>query len=74
MAAAQLLLDGAPLELLQPPDDERRLFLGQMTVKGERGLLKIPADYFIRLRHNPFYSLLETRAVDWVVTHSQRQK
>jgi alpha-beta hydrolase superfamily lysophospholipase len=63
-----------PLYGRQPPDDERRLFLGQMTVKGERGLLKIPADYFIRLRHNPFYSLLETRAVDWVVTHSQRQQ
>lgn len=62
-----------PLYGRHPPDDERRLFLGQMTVKGERGLLKIPADFFIRLRHNPFYSLLETRAVDWIITHTQHQ-
>ena len=63
-----------PLYGRQQPDDERHLFLGQMIVKGERGLLKIPADSFIRLRHNPFYSLLETRAVDWIITHTQRQK
>ena len=63
-----------PLYGRQPPDDERHLFLGQMTVKTERGLLKIPADSFIRLRHNPFYSLLETRTVDWIITHTQRQK
>ncbi len=63
-----------PLYGRQPPDDERHLFLGQMTVQGERGLLKIPADYFIRLRHNPFYSLLEKRAVDWVIANSGRQQ
>jgi hypothetical protein len=63
-----------PLHGRQPPDDQRFLFLGQMTVTGERGLLKIPADYFLRLRHNPFYSLLERRAVDWVIANSGRQQ
>ncbi len=59
-----------PLYGMSPPADEKHLFLGQMTVKGERGLLRIPADHFIRLRHNPFYSLLEERALDWVITHT----
>lgn len=59
-----------PLYGMSPPADEKLLFLGQMAVKGERGLFRIPADYFVRLRHNPFYSLLEKRALDWVITHT----
>jgi hypothetical protein len=37
-----------------------------MAMKGELRLLKIPADHFIRLRHNPFYALVKERALDWV--------
>jgi alpha-beta hydrolase superfamily lysophospholipase len=59
-----------------PPDDplygrvapvsEDHLYLGQIAVQGERGLLKFPSDMLLRLRHNPFYELLETRAIEWV--------
>jgi hypothetical protein len=59
-----------------PPDDPlygRREFaghdglhLGEMGVRGERGLLKFPSDWLLRLRYNPFYDLLEERVIEWV--------
>lgn len=55
-----------PLYGLQPPEDKGSLYLGQMAIKGERGLLKIPDDALLRLRCNPFYKYLENRALDWV--------
>lgn len=58
-----------------PPDDplygrERQadsdlVFLGQIAIKGERGLLLFPADWLLRLRHNPFYPFVEARVVEW---------
>jgi hypothetical protein len=29
-------------------------------------LLKIPSDFLIRLRYNPFYAFLETRVLEWL--------
>ena len=55
-----------PLYGRQPPDDPKILFLGQMAIQGERGLLKISTDWLLRLRHNPFYDFLESRAIDWM--------
>lgn len=55
-----------PLYGAQPPAAGDELFLGQIAVKGERGLLRIPADWLMRLRHNPFYDLLEERTLEWV--------
>lgn len=59
-----------------PPDDplygQRQtgnndlLHLGQIAFKGERDLLKFSADWLMRLRHNPFYDFLQTRAIEWV--------
>ncbi len=42
------------------------LFLGQMALQGERGLLLIPADWLMRLRHNPFYSYLDSSTLAWM--------
>ena len=53
-----------------PPKKEGTLFLGQIALQGERGLLKIPGDFMFRLRFNPFYSYLETRVVDWLINGS----
>ena len=55
-----------PLYGQYPPDNKNILFLGQMSIKGERGLMKIPADWLIRLRHNPFYEYLERRVLNWL--------
>jgi hypothetical protein len=41
------------------------LFLGEMAMQGERGLLKLPADWLLRMRYNPFYDVIEKRTLDW---------
>lgn len=55
-----------PLYGAGPPPDRQLVFLGQVAVQGERGLLLLPADWLIRLRHNPFYPYLARRTVDWI--------
>ncbi|MGC1955508.1 MAG: alpha/beta fold hydrolase [Gammaproteobacteria bacterium] len=55
-----------PLYGQQPSTSDDLIFLGQMAIQGERGLLKLPGDWLLRLRHNPFYALLETRLLEWV--------
>jgi alpha-beta hydrolase superfamily lysophospholipase len=48
------------------PLDGDFIFLGDLAIRGERGLLKIPEDWLLRMRYNPFYSYLEERVLDWV--------
>jgi hypothetical protein len=55
-----------PLYGQGPPGKKDIIFLGQMAIQGERGLLKIPSDFLIRLRYNPFYAFLETRVLKWL--------
>ena len=55
-----------PLYGQRPPGNEDVLFLGQMAIQGERGLLKLPSDWLLRLRHNPFYDYLERRVLERV--------
>lgn len=55
-----------PIYGQRPPNSEEFLFLGQMALQGERGLLTIPPDWMFRLRYNPFYDYLEKRSLDWV--------
>ncbi len=55
-----------PLYGVNPPLDKDRIYLGNLAIQGERGLLKVPENWLLRLRFNPFYSYLEERAVDWV--------
>ncbi len=55
-----------PLYGQRPPGNEDVLFLGQMAIQGERGLMKISPDWLLRLRYNPFYDYLERRVLEWV--------
>ena len=55
-----------PLYGQRAPENADFIFLGQMAMQGERGLLKIPTDWMIRLRYNPFYDYLESRMLEWV--------
>jgi alpha-beta hydrolase superfamily lysophospholipase len=57
---------GDPLYGRYPPEDSQQLFLGEIPLRGERGLLKISSDWLLRLRNNPFYDYLEQRTLDWV--------
>ena len=52
----------------RPPDNKDFLFLGQMGLQGERGLLRISTDWQFRLRYNPFYDYLEQRSIEWITT------
>jgi hypothetical protein len=61
-----------PLYGQRPPDYDKVLFLGQMAIQGERGLLKISYDWLVRLRHNPFYDYLEGRTLQWLDSVNQR--
>jgi hypothetical protein len=62
-----------PLYGLPPAEKSDTIFLGQMAVQGERGLLKFPADWLLRLRHNPFYDFLENRVLEWLDGPSRRR-
>lgn len=62
-----------PLYGQRPPDNENVLFLGQMALQGERGLLKIPYDWLLRLRHNPFYDFLEKQTLVWIDNANKRE-
>ena len=55
-----------PLYGRRPPESKDVLFLGQMAIQGERGLLTLPLEWLLRLRHNPFYDYLEARVLAWV--------
>jgi len=55
-----------PLYGRGPPPDDGSLFLGQQAIQGERGLIRVPPDWLLRLRHNPFYPYLEARALTWI--------
>ena len=49
-----------------PPDSTDVLYLGQIGIRGERGLLRISSDWLLRLRYNPFYTVLEARVLEWL--------
>jgi alpha-beta hydrolase superfamily lysophospholipase len=55
-----------PLYGQRPPGNQDVLFLGQMAIQGERGTLVLPAEWLLRLRHNPFYAYLEARTLAWI--------
>ena len=44
----------------RPPGSDS-IFLGNVDLQGERGLLAVPADGFMRLRHNPFFPYIAAR-------------
>jgi alpha-beta hydrolase superfamily lysophospholipase len=54
-----------PLYGRRPPGNDDILFLGEMAMQGERGVLKLPAEWVLRLRYNPFYAFLERRVLEW---------
>jgi len=47
------------------PEDEG-LHLGNIAVRGERGVISIPASAMLRLRWNPFYSYVEKRIMNFI--------
>jgi alpha-beta hydrolase superfamily lysophospholipase len=55
-----------PLYGRNPPGNGDIIFLGQLAIQGERGLLKLSGDWLLRLRHNPFFDYMESRILEWL--------
>jgi alpha-beta hydrolase superfamily lysophospholipase len=60
-----------PLYGRYPPKEPNQVFLGELAIRGERGVLKVPAQWLLRLRHNPFYAYQERRVIDWIARANQ---
>ena len=54
-----------------PPVEDESLHLGDIPMRGERGLNKIPGEWLLRMRYNPFYDVLETRVLQWMQDATQ---
>ena len=48
-----------------PRKSDIHLHLGDIALRGERGVLQIPADEMLRLKSNPFYPFLEQKVVEF---------
>lgn len=55
-----------PLYGRYPPESRERVFLGELAMRGERGVLKVPAQWLLRLRYNPFYDYQAQRVLHWL--------
>lgn len=55
-----------PLYGGQPGSDSPGIQLGTLALRGERGVLQIPAAQMLRLRWNPFYNYLESRSLEFL--------
>ena len=42
------------------------IVLGALAPRGERGMLRLSADYFMRARYNPFFSYQAERLTEWL--------
>jgi hypothetical protein len=62
-----------PLYGVHRPEDPNKIFLGEMAMKGERGLVKLPGDWLLRMRYNPFYELVEKRVLEWIAAAEGRE-
>jgi alpha-beta hydrolase superfamily lysophospholipase len=73
ISLSHVALPISPHDLLYgefPPERKGVLYLGQIDIRGERGLLRISSDWLLRLRYNPFYTVLETRLFEWLDDHT----
>lgn len=55
-----------------PPPDFTGIHLGNIALRGERGVLRIAASEILRLRWNPFYPYLEGRVRDFLALGEER--
>lgn len=50
-----------------PQIEGRPESLGNVTLRGERGILQVPINQLMRLRYNPFYDYQENRIVEFLL-------
>lgn len=54
-----------PLYGKTPAAETGHIFLGDMALRGELGLLRVSEQWLLRMRYNPFYSYMEKRVLNW---------
>ena len=55
-----------PLYGIYRPESATQIYLGDTAMKSERGLIKLPGDWLLRMRYNPFYEVIENRVIRWL--------
>ena len=63
-----------PLYGSNPPAGDESLHLGDIPLRGERDLNQIPGEWLLRMRYNPFYEVLESRILEWLVMVTYRDR
>ena len=61
-----VLLIADPAPLTERMKNEDQVFLGGLAITGERGLLRLPPEWLMRMRYNPFYPYLQARVLAWL--------
>ena len=46
--------------------NENMIVFGALAPRGERGVMRLNAEYFLRMRYNPFFSFQQTQMIDWL--------
>jgi alpha-beta hydrolase superfamily lysophospholipase len=49
--------------VIEHPDADPRLKIGDLSPRGEKQVLTVPIDLMMRLRHNPFFEYMEKRLI-----------
>ena len=47
--------------VIEHPDADPRLKIGDLSPRGEKQVLTVPVNIMMRLRHNPFFDYMEKR-------------
>jgi hypothetical protein len=51
---------------------ESGMNLGSLEPRGERGVLRVSLNHFMRLRYNPFFPYIEKRMVETIRSHNAK--
>ena len=46
--------------------NEQRIAFGALAPRGERNVMRLNAEYFLRMRYNPFFSFQQKHMIDWL--------
>ena len=46
--------------------DEQLIAFGALAPRGERNVMRLNAEYFLRMRYNPFFSFQQAHMIDWL--------
>jgi len=48
------------------PEARARVILGALSPRGERRVMRLNAEYFLRMRYNPFFGFQQAQLIDWL--------